>query len=116
MSTVLVELPLYSDLSYRYSSSLETVSLQFKFYWNTRAKQWLMDIRLEDQTPLVLGYALVPQYPMLVDLPLENVGLSGHFELLPVNVAIASQLSQESSVMPEFFKLYYVYDVEDAAQ
>ncbi|WP_338807659.1 hypothetical protein V8U11_16045 [Pseudomonas chlororaphis] len=115
MSTVLVELPLFSELSYRYSASLETVSLQFKYYWNERATQWQMDIRLEDQTPVILGYALVPQYPMLIDLPLENIGLSGHFELLPVNVAVASALTQESSVMPEFFKLYYVYDVEDAA-
>lgn len=115
MSTVFVELPLFSDLSYRYNASLETVSLQFKYYWNQRAKQWLMDIRLEDQTPLVLGYALVPQYPMLIDLPLEIIGLNGHFELLPVNSAIASAITQESSVMPEFFKLYYVIDVEDAA-
>lgn len=113
MSSVFVELPLYSDLSYRYSSSLEAVSLQFKFYWNARAKQWQMDIRLEDQTPAVLGYALVPQFPMLIDLPLENIGLSGHFELLPVNVAVASQITLEPLVMPEFFKLYYVYDVED---
>ena len=115
MSTVFVELPLYSDQSFRYSASLEAVSLQFKFQWNARATQWQMDIRLEDQTPLVLGYGLVSQYPMLIDLPLENIGLSGHFELLPVNVAVASSLTQESSVMPEFFKLYYVYDVEDEA-
>jgi hypothetical protein len=74
MSTVLVELPLYSDLSYRYSASLETVSLQFKYYWNERATQWQMDIRLEDQTPVVLGYALVPQYPMLEDMTLETFG------------------------------------------
>lgn len=115
MSTVFVELPLFSDLSYRYNASLETVSLQFKYYWNSRAKQWLMDIRLEDQTPVILGYALVPQYPMLEDTTLELVGLSGHFELMPVNVAVASSITQESSVMPEFFKLYYVYDVSDVA-
>ena len=115
MSTVFVELPLFSDLNYRYNASLETVSLQFKYYWNQRATQWQMDIRLEDQTPVVLGYALVPQYPILDDVTLETVGLSGHFELLPVNSAIASAITQESSVMPEFFKLYYVYDVEDAA-
>lgn len=115
MSTVFVQLPLHSDLSYRYSASLETVSLQFKFYWNERATQWLMDIRLEDQTPVVLGYALVSQFPMLADTTLESVGLSGHFELMPVNIAVASSITLESSVVPEFFKLYYVYDVEDAA-
>lgn len=111
-STVYVEMPLYNEEKYRYSISLEGVSWQFTFYWNGRAGQWHMDIRREDQTPLVLGQALVAQYPMMVDYSLEESGLTGYFLLMPVNSGITDQITQDSSVVPEFFKLYYVYLTE----
>lgn len=107
--TVYVELPLYQDEKYRYGISLEGVSWQFTFYWNGRAGQWHMDIRREDQTPLVLGQPLVSQYPMLVDYNLSESGLSGYFLLLPVNLGIVKNIAEDPSVVPEFFKLYYVY-------
>lgn len=112
MTTNFVEMPLYSNLTYSYSLSLEGQSWNFKFYWVQRARQWHMDIRLENQTALILGYALVPQYPILEDFPLEGYGLSGRFVLMPVNLAVASAITQESSVMPEFFKLFYMYETE----
>lgn len=112
MTTNFTEMPLSSELAYRYSLSLEGTSFQFKFYWVQRAKQWHIDIRQEDQTAIVLGYALVPQFPILEDLPLELYGLTGRFVLMPVNIAVATSLSKESSVMPEFFKLYYMYETE----
>lgn len=108
-NTVYIELPLFLEEKYRYGISLEGISWQFTFYWNGRCGQWHMDIRKEDQTPLVLGIALVAQYPMLVDYNLEEQGLTGYFLLMPVNIAIADQINAESSVVPEFFKLYYVY-------
>lgn len=111
-STVYIEMPLYTEEKYRYGISLEGVSWQFTFYWNGRASQWHMDIRREDQTPLVLGIALVSQYPMLVDYNIEEQGLSGYFLLMPVNSAIDSQITENSSVVPEFFKLFYVYITE----
>lgn len=112
MKTNLIQMPLFSELTYRYSLTLEGRSWQFKFYWVERAKQWQMDIRQEDNTALILGYALVPQYPILEDVPLELYGLNGNFVLMPVNIAVASSITQESSVMPEFFKLYYQYQTE----
>lgn len=111
-STVYIEMPLYTEEKYRYGISLEGVSWQFTFYWNGRAAQWHMDIRREDQTPLVLGIALVAQYPMLIDYNIEEQGLSGYFLLMPVNSAIDSQITENSSVVPEFFKLFYVYLTE----
>jgi hypothetical protein len=112
MTTNFIEMPLSNELAYRYSLSLEGTSYQFKFYWVQRASQWHIDIRQEDQTAIVLGYALVPQFPILEDLPLETYGLTGRFVLMPVNIAVATALSKESSVMPEFFKLFYMYETE----
>jgi hypothetical protein len=113
MTTVYVELPLFTDLKYRYGISLEGVAWQFTFYWNSRAKQWHMDILREDQTPLVLGIPMVSQYPMLSDYNLEESGLNGYFLLMPVNLSVAQQLNDGPTVMPEFFKLFYVYITED---
>ncbi len=112
MTTTFIECPLSSDLSYRYSIPLEGVSWHLKFYWVERARQWNMDLRQEDNTPIILGYGLVPQYPILEDVPLEGYGLTGRFVLMPVNVAVATQINEESSIMPEFFKLYYMYETE----
>lgn len=113
MTTVTIEMPLFSDLKYRYGMTLEGVSYQFTFYWNARGKQWHMDIRLEDQTPVVLGIGMVPQYPMLIDYNLEQIGMTGYFLLMPVNLAVTTQIDDEASVMPEFFRLFYRYVVED---
>lgn len=112
MNTIYVELPLYLDEKYRYGIALESVSWQFTFYWNGRAGQWHMDIRREDQTPLVLGQALVPQYPMLVDYNLEESGMTGYFLLLPINNAIVDEITKDHTIIPEFFRLYYVYLTE----
>ncbi|ATN92783.1 hypothetical protein QGX11_gp020 [Pseudomonas phage PPSC2] len=111
-ATIAVELPLYSDLKYRYGTTLEGVAWQFTFYWNERCSQWQFDLRQEDQTPILLGYALVPQFPMCVDYNLEDYGLTGYFVLLPINATISSKITEESSIMPEFFSLFYVYNTE----
>lgn len=109
MATVHVEIPMYNERSYTYGISLEGRSYILSFYWNRKARQWHMDLRLEDRTVILLGQALVPQYPMYVDYNLEEIGMTGYFELMPVNISIASQVGEEMSIVPEFFKLYYVY-------
>lgn len=113
MATVYVEMPLFTEDRYRYGITLEGVSWQFTFYWNSRINQWHMDIRREDQTPLILGVALVSQYPMLIDYNLEESGMTGYFLLMPVNISVIEQLHDSQDVMPTFFKLYYVYLTED---
>lgn len=104
-----IELPLYTDLKYRYGIALEGQSYQFTFYWNTRGSQWHMDIKMEDQTPILLGCALVPQYPMLIDYNLEDIGLTGYFLLLPINATISNKITESSDTMPQFFNLFYIY-------
>ncbi|CRM19244.1 phage baseplate plug family protein [Pseudomonas sp. 8 R 14] len=111
--TVSIEMPLYTDSKYRYGIALEGQSWQFTFYWNERCGQWQMDLRKDDQTPVLLGYALVPQFPMCVDYNLEDYGLTGYFLLLPINATISGKITDGSSIMPEFFSLFYVYDTDD---
>ncbi len=112
MSTVITELPLFSDPMYRYGTSIEDTSKQLTFYWNSRASTWHMDIHNEDQTLVVQGIALVAQYPLLADQRLEQYGMTGYFLLLPDNESQVPLLSESRAIMPDFFKLFYVYQSE----
>lgn len=113
MAITTIELPLYTEKRYRYSTSIEGQSWQFTFRWNDRASLWHMDIHKEDQTPIILGHALVPQYPMMLDYILEDFGLSGYFLLLPINTIISGKITDNYGIMPQFFTLLYVYNTTD---
>jgi len=111
MSTVIIELPLYTEpLDYIYGTVLEDEAKQLRFYWNSRSGQWHMDIRNEDQTEVVLGVPLVINYPILADHPMyAQFGLSGYFVLLAKVTGEIPAPDSASSVIPEFYQLDYVY-------
>lgn len=111
--TIITELPLYTDsLRYKYGTNIEGQSKQFEFYWNSRAASWHMDIRNEDQTVIVQGVPLVPNYPMLADHPMKDNLLSGYFILLSNVTNETPDVSRDSTVIPEFYTLMYVYLTE----
>lgn len=107
--TIITELPLFVDRSYRYGASIEGQQKQFEFYWNNRTASWHMNIKNEDQTIVVMGIALVADYPMLADHPMQEFLLSGYFVLLPAITGIPPALDSDISVVPEYYKLFYVY-------
>ncbi|QNR53870.1 hypothetical protein phiK7A1_082 [Pseudomonas phage phiK7A1] len=111
-TTTIIGLPLYKDPIYRYGVTLEEEAKQLTFYWNSRCKQWHMDMHNEDQTVVVQGIPLVAQYPILIDYPLEAAGLTGYFILLPVNSSQVASLNDDMSIMPQFFELFYTYITE----
>lgn len=111
-TTNIIELPLYTDPIYRYGATIEEESKQFTFYWNARCAQWHMDIHNEDQTEVVLGIPLVAQYPMLADYPLNSHGMTGYFQLLPINASQVDTLNDSILIMPQFFELFYIYITE----
>lgn len=108
-TTTIIELPLYTDLLYRYGVTLEEEAKQLTYYWNSRCAQWHFDIHNEDQTVVVQGVPIVAQYPILVDYPLSEHGLTGYFMLLPINNSQTHKLNDKSSVMPESFVFTYNY-------
>lgn len=104
------EMPLYQDAPYRYTINLEGRQRNVAFYWNEREGFWMMDVKNADNTPVIDGMKLVAQYPLAADYRLELKALTGYFLLLPNN--ISSKLSTtDSSVMPQFFKLFYIYEI-----
>lgn len=112
MTTIITELPLFTDERYIYGTNIESQSKQFEFYWNSRSSQWHMDIRNEDQTIVVQGVALVADYPMLVDHPMEEFGLTGYFVLLSNIAGVPPPTDASIEVVPENYVLSYVYLTE----
>lgn len=101
------ELPLYTDTNYRYTINLEGRQRTVSFYWNDREGFWMMDVRNADNMSVLQGVKLVPQHPIAADYRLEARNMTGYFILLPNN--LSSKLSTtDPSVMPQFFKLFYI--------
>lgn len=110
---VYTQLPIFSDEKYRYGIALQGVSWQMTFHWNERSSQWSMDLRLEDQTAVVLGVPIVPRFPMCQDYNLADYGLDGFFLLLPISGSVVETLGDSVEVMKKSFSLFYVYDYEE---
>jgi hypothetical protein len=104
------EVPLYQDTYYRYTLNLEGIQRTLNFYWNERDGGWHFDLKNIDGTPVILGQKLVAQYPILVDYRLTSKSLSGYMMLVPNNIETRVD-PLDSSVIPQFFKLYYIYEV-----
>lgn len=67
MAVKVVNLPLYSDAFYSYAVSIERVSYFIKFRYNTRTKKWYFDLFTRDNQPVLVGQAIVPEYPITFD-------------------------------------------------
>lgn len=106
MASRSIGLPLFSDPDYKYSFTLERISYRFRFYYNERMETWIMEIRLSDGTPVVMGVPLVPYYPMTIDYADE---ISGFFWLEPVGEN-QNETTSNPFELYKYYRLFYVWD------
>lgn len=105
-----IDLPLYTDYYYSYTVSLERNSYVVEIYYNSYGKKWYMDLYTEDQEPVVLGLALLPEYPIAIDYILPN--LSGFFWLYPVpEIGKKEKYKTDPEALAQYYSLKYVYNV-----
>ena len=109
MALIYTELPMYQDFYYRYGISLEGQQRTLTFYWNEREGAWFFDMSNLDGAIVISGQKLVPQTPLMLNLPLSSLGLTGYFMLLPNNLATKVNPA-DSTIVPQFFKLFYIYE------
>lgn len=98
-------LPLYPDPDYNYFVSLERVSYKLRFYYNERMQQWIMSMYYSDGTPIVLGEAVVDQYPIFLDYAIEP---SGYFWLEPIGKDQNHTIAHPYEIH-QYYNLYYRY-------
>lgn len=106
--TIKTSIPLSKEEYYRYSMVIEGQLRYLTFYWNTRTSNWYLDLRNEQNIPIVLGTPLVPDYPIFLDYSLEDFGITGYFALTSNNNA-ASHPSEDSTIMAQFYELNYYH-------
>lgn len=99
--TTYVDVPLLADPYYDLSISLEGNSYIIEFVYNERSQLYYMNFYNDDREPIVLGQALIPEYPIFIDYALSN--LSGYFWLLNNS----SLISEPYKTYPENISQYY---------
>lgn len=103
-----INLPLYTDYFYSYTVSLENNTYELEFVYNQYGKKWYMSVYTEDRVPVVLGLALLPEYPIAIDYILPN--LSGFFWLYPVAELYTNKYLEEPEAISQYYSLKYAYD------
>lgn len=112
MTYSITEVPLFQETYYRYSINLEGRQRNLNFYWNERVGAWHFDVKNADGSNVMLGQAIIAQYPIAGDYRLNSKDLSGYFILLPNNLSTVVDPT-DSTVVPQFFKFYYVYEIKE---
>ena len=110
MTTLAVELPLYSEPSYQYNAAVENQSRLFRFNWSDRTASWHLDITNEDGTVIVQGLKLIPSFPMLIDYQLEEFGITGYLLLMQENTGQNGNANTLITDIPDRYTLFYVYE------
>lgn len=103
---IFTELPLFPDPSYFYFINLEGTSYKVEFYFIERSKSWVFDLSYADNTPIVLGEKLVPDYPMLLN---HTTPLSGAFFLIPIGEE-KNYTVDEYFQIDKYFRFFYIYE------
>lgn len=102
-----VNLPLYSAAFYSYSISLERVSYTIKFRYITRTQRWVFDLYTRDKQPVLLGQAIIPNYPISLDYVTP---LSGFFWLTPLPDVDPYKAEQYPRDLDKYYSFDYVYE------
>ena len=101
-----IELPLYPEEDFSYTTSLEDTAYTLRIYYNRRMQKWFMDLMLDDGTELVMGVGLQHYYPINSDYQIEN--LSGFFWLQPKNDG-NDEAAKNPDKLSEYYQLFYMW-------
>jgi len=111
MAITFVEIPLFPDPAYSMSINLEGNSYKVEIIYNTRMALYTISLYDVDDQPIVMGEALVPEYPIFADYALPN--LSGAFALIPKETVQSTEpYKQHPMKLSEYYNLVYLYDKE----
>jgi hypothetical protein len=106
MAIQYVNLPLYDEEDYFYYVPLERTSYKLRIYYNSRIQGWILDLMEGNDEPIVMGMALVPNYPIAGDY---LTSLTGFFWL----EAIGAE-KNETIINPyelwKYYRLFYIYE------
>lgn len=108
MATKYISLPLYSDPDYTYAVALQGVSYNLEFIYNERTQLYSLSLYDQDNDPIVLGEALVPNYPIFKDYAIFP--LTGFFWMEEKADIISEPYKAYPDSIDQYYNLFYIYE------
>ena len=105
--TTYVDIPIIDYPFYDMSVSLEGNSYILEFIYVDRMKLYTISMYDSDKNPIVLGEALVPNYPIFQDYALEN--LTGAFYLIEKSTLQREAYKEFPENLSQYYYLVYAY-------
>lgn len=90
--------------------SLEGVLYKIRLYFNERMQSWIMDLYHGDESPIVLGQRLTPNYPLFLNYTIED--LSGYFLLSPKG-QYKNKTIEDPYQIKKYYDFFYYYEDEE---
>lgn len=103
-----VNLPLFSDADYEYSLALEGLSYILRFIYIERMQMYTINLYDADNNPIVLGEALVPNYPLFFDYAI--LPLSGYFYMSEKSNIDSEPYKKYPERLDQYYDFRYIYD------
>lgn len=113
MSIVFQEIPLKTDAYYEELVTLQGTLYVLTFIYSSHYGRWHMNLKTSTGTEMVMGVALVPDFPMMLDYALEHYGITGAFWLMPITPESYKDTTTDVKALATYYQLYYAYDDEE---
>lgn len=106
-----ITLPLFSDPIYDYTFALQGDSYKLEFSYNERAKIYFISLYDAEDNPIVLGGALVPNYPIFKDYAIFP--LTGFFWMEEKADITSEPYKLYPDSIDQYYNFFYIYETED---
>lgn len=108
MTTEFISLALFPDADYTYAVALQGVSYNLEFIYNERIQLYSLSLYDQNNNPIVLGEALVPNYPIFKDYALFP--LTGFFWMEEKADIISEPYKVFPDSIDQYYNLFYIYE------
>lgn len=102
-----IAMPLFSDAYYTYSIALQGDSYIFEFIYNERAGLYFVNLLDADNNPIVMGEALVPNYPLFFDY--ATFPLTGFLWMEEKADILSEPYKTYPDAIDQYYDLFYRY-------
>lgn len=98
-----LKLELYDLPDYSYVVPLDGTAYKLRFFFNTRAEAWVLEVYLADNTPVSLNNRLIENSEILK----ESHTMQGYFKLVPL-VREQNRAIESPYEIWKYYGLFYV--------
>lgn len=103
-----ITLPLFPEPDYTYAVALQDVSYNLEFIYNERTQLYSLSLYDQNNNPIVLGEALVPNYPIFKDYAIFP--LTGFFWMEEKADIISEPYKVYPDSIDQYYNLFYIYE------